>query len=74
MSHQETPTVKMLGVKLTQRLYRAIEKEAELHKMNVSEYVRHLIVENTLNTELTEEDNAIINSRIEAAIRRISRK
>ena len=74
MAHQETPEIKMLGVKLTQSLYRAIEKEAAAHKMNVSEYVRHLIVEETINTTLTEEDYAIIKSRIEAAARRITRK
>ncbi len=74
MAHQENPSVKMLGVKLTQRLYRAIEKEAEEHKMTVSEYVRHLIVEETVNTTLTEEDNAIINARIEAATRRLAGK
>ena len=74
MAHQETPEIKMLGVKLTQSLYRAIEKEATEHKMNVSEYVRHLIVEETINTTLTEEDYAIIASRIEAAARRIARK
>ena len=74
MSHQETPQVKMLGVKLTQTLYRAIEKEAEAHHMNVSEYVRHLIVEETVNTTLTEQDYGIINSRIESAARRIANK
>ena len=74
MAHQENPAVKMLGVKLTQRLYRAIEKEAEEHKMKVSEYVRHLIVEETVNTTLTEEDKANINSRIEAAARRLADK
>ena len=74
MAHQENPSVKMLGVKLTQRLYRAIEKEAAEHKMKVSEYVRHLIVEETVNTTLTEEDNAIINARIEAATRRLASK
>ena len=74
MAHQENPNVKMLGVKLTQRLYRAIEKEAEAHKMNVSEYVRHLIVEETVNTTLTEEDYELINSRIEVAARRLADK
>ena len=74
MAHQDSPEIKMLGVKLTQRLYRAIEKEAEVHKMKVSEYVRHLIVEETVNTTLTEEDHAIINSRIEAAARRLAGK
>ena len=74
MAHQENPAIKMLGVKLTQRLYRAIEKEAAEHKMKVSEYVRHLIVEETVNTTLTEEDNAIINARIEAATRRLASK
>ena len=74
MAHQENPEIKMLGVKLTQKLYRTIEKEAEMHKMKVSEYVRHLIVEETINTTLTEEDYAIINSRIEAAARRLADK
>jgi hypothetical protein len=72
MAHQENPKIKMLGVKLTQELYRAIEKEAEEHKMKVSEYVRHLIVEETINTTLTEEDYELINSRIEAAARRLA--
>lgn len=74
MAHQENPAIKMLGVKLTQKLYRAIEKEAEVHKMNVSVYVRHLIVEETINTTLTEADYEIINSRIEAATRRLADK
>lgn len=72
MAHQENPNIKMLGVKLTQTLYRAIEKEAEAHKMKVSEYVRHLIVEETVNMTLTEEDYEIIKRRIEAAARRLS--
>lgn len=74
MAHQETPDIKMLGVKLPQTLYRAIEKEAQSHKMKVSEYVRHMIVEETVNTTLTEEDHEIIRQRIEAAARRISGK
>ncbi len=74
MAHQDSPTVKMLGVKLTQALYRSIEKEAEAHQMKVSAYVRHLIVEETVNTTLTEEDYAIINSRIEDAARRLAHK
>lgn len=74
MAHQENPNVKMLGVKLTQALYRSIEKEAEAHGMKVSEYVRHLIVEETVNTTLTEEDYALINSRIEDAARRLANK
>lgn len=74
MAHQENPKIRMLGVKLTQRLYRAIEKEAAEHKMKVSEYVRHLIVEETVNTPITEEDDAIINSRTAAAARRIAGK
>ena len=74
MAHQENPEIKMLGVKLTQRLYRAIEKEAAEHKMKVSEYVRHLIVEETIHTPITEEDDEIINRRVEAAARRIAGK
>lgn len=72
MAHQENPNIKMLGVKLTQTLYRTVEKEAEAHKMKVSEYVRHLIVEETVHTTLTEEDYELIRSRIEAAARRLS--
>lgn len=74
MSHQESPDIKMLGVKLTQLLYRTIEVEAENHKMKTSEYVRHLIVEDTIHTQLTEKDYAIINERTAAAARRIACK
>lgn len=48
MSHQEDPKIKMLGVKLSQKLYRSVEKEAAVYGMPVSEYVRHLIGEKRL--------------------------
>ena len=74
MAHQENPEIKQFGLRIPHTLYRAIEKEAAAHQMNVCEYVRFLIMEDTINTKLTEEDYEIIRSRIEAAARRLSSK
>lgn len=62
--HQDTPNIRMIGVKLTQELYRKTEKRVEERKMkDVSQLVRFLIMEETLNTPLTEEDEEIIRKR-----------
>jgi len=74
MAHQQSPRIRQLAVKLTQGTYRQLEKEAKFHRFTISEYVRFLINEATLNTTLTKEDNEIIHSRIEAATRRIYKK
>ena len=62
--HQDSPNIRMVGVKLTQELYRKTEKRVEERKMkDVSQLVRFLITEETVNTPLTEEDMRIINER-----------
>lgn len=62
--HQENPNIRMIGVKLTQELYRKTEKRVEERKMkDVSQLVRFLITEETLNTPLTDEDKRIIEER-----------
>ena len=62
--HQVTPNIRMIGVKLTQELYRKTEKRVEERKMkDVSQLVRFLITEETLNTPLTDEDKRIIEER-----------
>ena len=62
--HQENPNIRMIGVKLTQELYRKTEKRVAERKMSdVSQLVRFLIMEETINTPLTEEDKRIIEER-----------
>ncbi len=65
--HQTSPKIKQLALKMPQELFRQLEKEAEAHKMNVSEYIRHILNEEMMNVELTEEDYEIIAKRIQAA-------
>jgi Arc/MetJ-type ribon-helix-helix transcriptional regulator len=62
--HQENPNIRMIGVKLTQELYRKTEKRVAERKMkDVSQLVRFLITEETVNTPLTDEDKRIIEER-----------
>ncbi len=62
--HQDSPNIRMIGVKLTQELYRKTEKRVKERKMkDVSQLVRFLIMEETLNTPLTDEDKRIIEER-----------
>ena len=74
MAHQQSPKIRQLAVKLTQEAYRQLEKEATYHRLSVAEYARFLVNEATLNTELTEEDYAIIRRRIEISTQRIHNK
>ncbi len=65
--HQDNPNIRMIGVKLTQELYRKTEKRVEERKMkDVSQLVRFLVTEETINTPLTDEDRAIIAKRVAA--------
>ena len=65
--HQDNPNIRMIGVKLTQELYRKTEKRVEERKMkDVSQLVRFLVTEETINTPLTDEDREIIAQRIAA--------
>ena len=62
--HQENPNIRMIGVKLTQELYRKTEKRVVERKMkDVSQLVRFLIMEETINTPLTDEDKRIVEER-----------
>ena len=74
MAHQLSPHVKQLAVKLPQELYRQLEKEADERKMSITQYIRWVLSEETLNTELTKEDYEIIRARIKAATLRIDGK
>jgi len=62
--HQTNPNIRMIGVKVTQELYRKTEKRVAERKMSdVSQLVRFLIMEETINTPLTDEDKRIIEAR-----------
>ncbi len=62
--HQVNPNIRMVGVKLTQELYRKAEKRVVERKMSdVSQLVRFLITEETINTPLTDEDKRVIEGR-----------
>jgi len=74
MAHQLSPRVKQIVVKLTQELYRLLEKEASRRQMSVTQYVRFVLGEATLNIELTEKDYEVVNDRIKAAALRLNSK
>ena len=62
--HQTNSNIRMIGVKLTQELFRKTEKRVKERKMaDVSQLVRFLITEETINTPLTDEDRRIIEER-----------
>ena len=63
--HQENPNIRFINVRCTQELYRKAELEAQARKMkDVSAFVRHLVTEATLDTELTPSDRKIIEERV----------
>lgn len=65
MSHQENPNIRFINLRCTQELYRKAELEAAARKMkDVSAFVRHLVTEATMDTELTKADYALIEKRI----------
>lgn len=62
--HQDSPNIRIVGVKLTQELYRKVEKRVKERQMSdVSQLVRFLIMEDTINVAITKEDKAVIASR-----------
>ena len=64
MSHQESPNIRMIGVKITQELFRKLEKRVEERKMSdFSQLVRFLIMEECMNVELSRDDHKLIASR-----------
>jgi hypothetical protein len=66
--HQESPNIKMIGVKVTQELYRLIEKRVADRRMkDVSQLARFVLQEEAMLTNLTDEDKKIIEERIRNA-------
>ena len=62
--HQDSPNIKIVGVKMTQELFRKVEKRVKERQMaDVSQLVRFLVTEDTMNVVLTAEDKAVIASR-----------
>ena len=56
-----------IAVKFHHRVWRQIEKDAELHKMKPGEYIRHVVIEKVENIELTSADALLIAERIKEA-------
>ena len=64
MSHQESENIRMIGVKLTQELFRKVEKRVAERKMkDVSQLVRFLIMEECMSVALTGADRQLIAAR-----------
>ena len=62
--HQDSPNIKIVGVKMTQELYRKVEKRvAERRMSDVSQLIRFLVTEDVMNVALTAEDKAVIAAR-----------
>lgn len=62
--HQDSPNIKIVGVKMTQELFRKTEKRVEERGMSdVSQLIRFLVTEETINVPLTDEDRELIESR-----------
>jgi hypothetical protein len=69
--HQTNPNIKMIGVKVTQKLFRLIEKRvAERQMKDVSQLARFVLEEEAMLANLTHEDKAIIEERIKHASRK----
>lgn len=66
--HQESPNIKMIGVKVDQKLFRLIEKRViERQMKDISQLARFVLTEEAMLTNLTDEDKKIIKERIESA-------
>ncbi|MCL2103818.1 MAG: hypothetical protein FWH21_01970 [Kiritimatiellaeota bacterium] len=58
----------MIGVKVTQKRYRLIEKRVKAHKMkDISQLARFVLEEEAMMAKLTSEDVKIIQERSEKA-------
>ena len=69
---QESPDIKIIGVKVTQKLYRLIEKRVVARQMkDVSQLARFVLTEEAMLASLTPEDVKIIQQRIDEAKKRI---
>ena len=63
MAHQENPNIRFLAIRCSQELYRKVERKVSVLKVDVSSFVRSLLVEATRDIELTQVDNRIIQNR-----------
>lgn len=74
MSHQESANVRMVGVKVSQELFRRIERAAKhTGSRDVSEFVRRLFEDAVRDVELTEEDRVLIQNRIDSRRNQLAR-
>ena len=65
MSNQENPHIRQLNVRMTQEMYLLGQKRAKERQMkNISELVRHLLMEECKNVSLTSEDFVEISKRV----------
>lgn len=65
--HQDSPNIRIVGVKMTQELFRKTEKRVvERGMSDVSQLIRFLVMEETLNVPLTDEDRELIEARRKA--------
>ena len=65
---QSSPEIRMIGVKVTQKLYRLIEKRVKARKMkDISQLARFVLEEEAMMAKLMPGDVKIIQERIEKA-------
>ena len=65
---QSSPEIRMIGVKVTQKLYRLIEKRVKARKMkDISQLARFVLEEEAMMAKLMPRDVKIIQERIEKA-------
>jgi Arc/MetJ-type ribon-helix-helix transcriptional regulator len=66
MSNQENPGIRIVGFRVTQQLFRQLEKLAERRGFrDVSSMVRALVIDAVSGVELTAEDHREIAARID---------
>lgn len=67
MPSQHDPSKHQIAVKFPHRVWRQIEKSADVHAMTPSQYIRWVVTSDVESIELTPEDAQLIADRIKAA-------
>lgn len=67
MPSQHDPSKHQIAVKFPHRVWRQIEKSADVHAMTPSQYIRWVVTSDVEAVELTPEDAQLIADRIKAA-------
>ena len=67
MPSQHDPSKHQIAVKFPHRVWRQIEKTADVHAMTPSQYIRWRVTSDVESTEPTPEDAQLIADRIKAA-------